>query len=334
MFDFSEVSPPGPTPSIAANDTATAVGQYDTTPPTVFFDAGLPDNNSNQGFLEDGESNRYDTLYLVNEVTGDYIALEYGPNNPGNLALPAGFLGTPLVGSETSTSDSPNGTSILRDADGTLTEGTPNPDTPGTVCFVGGTLILTAQGPRAIEELRPSDKIVTRDNGLQPLRWLGRSPQDRTTLANAPHLRPIRISKDALGQGIPARDLDVSPQRRIFVQSRIAQRMFGPDGVLVPAVKLLPLPGVKRLGADPVDYYHLLFDRHELVFANGCISESLLLGPMARATLGPDAIDEIETLFPNLPATTPARTVPKGHRIRRLIDRHSRNPHRNLFETA
>ncbi len=333
LFDWGDVPPA----TIASGGTATVIGQYDGTPPAGFFDAGLPDNNSNQGLLEDGENTRFDTLYLVNDVTGEFIALEYGPNHPGNLALPSDpdFMGTTLIGSESTTSDAPNATSIARDANGDLVnDPTPTPNTPGPVCFVQGTLILTDTGERPIEELKAGDLIVTHENGLQPLRWLGRSPQSRATLMAAPELCPIRIQKGAFSPDVPARDLDVSPQHRILVQSRIASRMFGPEGVLVPAVKLLPLPGVSRLDAAPVTYFHMLFDQHEIVFAEGCASESLLLGQMARERLGAEAMAEITALFPDLPAIRPARDLLKGHRLRRLVERHARNPRRSLIEAA
>ncbi|GAB5445998.1 Hint domain-containing protein [Gymnodinialimonas sp.] len=332
LFDFGTVS----NPSIASDGTATVVGNYTGTPPmgSNYFSAGLPEGNANQGFLEDGESGKWDTIYLVNETTLEYIALEYGPSHPGNVATPLGFPGTINVGLESTTSDAPNATSIQRDANGDLVEGTPDPDDSGPVCFVKGTQILTATGPRPIEDLAPGDLIVTRDNGPQTLRWIGSSAQSRAALCAAPHLRPIRIATGALGKGLPTRDLLVSPQHRILVQSRIAERMFGPGGVLVPAVKLLPLPGVTRMGPAPVTYYHLLFDRHEIVFSEGSATESLYLGPMARETLGADALAEIAALFPDLPPTmpTPARGIPKGHRLRRLVERHGRNPQRQLIE--
>lgn len=336
LFDFGDVT--GTTPFIDSGGTATLIGNYTGTQPTGanYFSAGLPDNNSNQGLLEDGEANKWDTIYLVNTDTGEYIALEYGPNNPSPAPLPTGFPGTILVGSETTSSDSPNATSILRDADGELVNGTPDPDSPGPVCFVSGTQILTAKGPRAIEDPANGDQIVTRDRGLQPLRWIGKAKQSRAALSTRAALRPIRINQGALGPDLPKRDLLVSPQHRILVRSRIAARMFGPGGVLVPAHKLLPLPGVTRLGADPVTYYHLLFDHHEIIFAEDCESESLFLGPMARDTLGADALEEIALIFPDLPVRVdrPARLLPKGHQVRRLMDRHARNPQRHLVETA
>lgn len=334
LFDFGDVT--GSTPTIAVDGTATVIGNYTGTPPpgSNYFSAGLPDNNSNQGLLEDGEGAKWDTLYLVNEVTGEFIAFEYGPDNPSDGALPAGFPGTTLVGSETTSSDATNALSIQRDAFGNLIEDTPDPDSPGPVCFVAGTRILTEEGLRAIEDLRPGDRIVTRDHGLQILRWVGDSAQRRAALSAAPNLRPIRIRQGALGDNLPARDLSVSPQHRILIRSRIGARMFGPEGVLVPAVKLLPLPGVSQMGPEPVTYYHLLFDRHEILFAEGCETESLLLGPVARDMLGPAAMDEIAALFPELLTTSrpPARVLPKGHQVRRLVARHGQNPKRALVE--
>lgn len=332
LFDFD----PGDTTN--PSGVATVVGQFDGPEPDGFFDAGLPDNSSNQGFLEDGEANRFDTIYLVDTATGEFISLTYG-DPPQTQPLPAGFPGTTSLGGEVLVSNGPNGVPFNRDANGNLQEGTtPTPGVGGPVCYLAGTLIETADGQRPVETLTADCLIVTRDRGLQPLRWLGHCHLASPDLAQRPKLRPIRIAKGALGAGLPNRDLFVSPQHRMFIQSRISARMFGHDGVLVPAVKLLGLPGITRVeDAREVAYYHVLFDQHEIVFAEGCASESLLLGPMAKQSLGPDALEEIAALFPgaldDIPVV-PAREIPAPKQIRKLVQRHANNHKRALVEAA
>ncbi|WP_294925589.1 Hint domain-containing protein [uncultured Paracoccus sp.] len=197
-------------------------------------------------------------------------------------------------------------------------------------CFARGTLIDTPDGPTTIEDLKRGDLVLTRDNGPQPIRWIGSTKLAALQLMRNGKLRPIRIVAGALGNGLPSSDLMVSPQHRVLVRSRIAQKMFGTDEVLVAAKQLLQVEGVD-IAADieSVEYFHMLFDRHEVVVSNGAETESLYTGPEALKALPPAAVEEIFTLFPELRAhghkTTPARVLASGRRGRNLAIRHIQN---------
>lgn len=199
------------------------------------------------------------------------------------------------------------------------------------MCFATGTLIETADGPRPVEALRVGERVLTRDHGFQPLRWLGGRRLSGAELAQAPRLAPVRIAAGALGPGQPARELTLSPQHRVLVRSPIAGRMAGQAEVLVAAVHLLGLPGVERIAAPGgVGYWHLMFDAHEIVFANGAEAESLYLGPMARQALPPEALAEIAAIFPGLleegaATPAPARPMLRGAQSRRLVERQVKN---------
>ena len=199
------------------------------------------------------------------------------------------------------------------------------------VCFAAGTLILTPRGEIPVETLVPGDLVITRDNGPRPLRWTGRRTIGAAALRARPKLRPVRIAAGALAPGMPTRDLTVSPQHRVLIRSAIAQRMFGTDEILVPAIHLLEVPGIAQQASDaPVTYCHLLFDAHEVVMSDGAPTESLYPGPEAIRALGPAAIEEIEAIFPGImtadhPAMTGARPFERGARVRRLVERHGRN---------
>lgn len=200
-------------------------------------------------------------------------------------------------------------------------------------CFTTGTLIDTDRGPRPVHLLRVGDLVRTRDHGMQPLRWLGGRQLSGADLGGNPRLHPIRIAAGALGPGLPARDLVVSPQHRILVRSAIAQRMTGSAEVLIAAVHLLGHPGIARVQAqEGVGYWHLMFDRHEIVFAEGAEAESLYLGPMALAAMTDDAIEELHALFPELvsagrdrEAQPTARPVMRGKPVQKLIERQVKN---------
>lgn len=198
-------------------------------------------------------------------------------------------------------------------------------------CFVSGTLIDTPQGPRAIDDLVPGDKVLTMDNGAQPIRWVGCKDVSQRELKMDPKLKPIRIVSGALGHGLPKRDLFLSPQHRVLIRSPIAQRIFGVNETLIAAKKLVDIPGIFVDGeATSVSYYHMLFDNHEVVFSEGAPSESLYTGQEALKSIGDEAREEVLTLFPELgcPDFTPvaARHIPqKGKHVRDLVGRHIKN---------
>lgn len=196
-------------------------------------------------------------------------------------------------------------------------------------CFARGSMIRTDLGDVAVEDLKPGDLVVTRDNGPQPVRWIGKRRLDAVELATSPRLRPIRISTGALAPGLPESDLFVSPQHRILVRSRIALRMFGTDEVLVAAKSLLLLDGIDiDTAADEVEYFHIMFDQHQIIFANGAETESLYAGAEALKGIGEAAAKELLTLFPELAddtAPVPARTLTSGRMGRKLTMRHLQN---------
>lgn len=204
-------------------------------------------------------------------------------------------------------------------------------DVGGLVCFTEGTQIETDTGQRPIETLRAGDLVLTADAGLQPLRWIGKRTVSDHEMATHPKLAPVRIVAGALGNGRPERDLLVSRQHRMLLSSPVAERMFGAREILVPAIKLTDWPGIfVDQQTQGVTYFHMLFDRHEVVLAEGAWSESLYTGPEALRGLSPEARDEIAVLFPELisgdPLAEPARVMPdQGRRLRHLVARHLKN---------
>lgn len=202
------------------------------------------------------------------------------------------------------------------------------PPPPDVVCFAAEALIDTARGRVPAGALHVGDRVRTRDEGLQPIRWIGRQPVDAGRLALQPNLQPVRIRAGALGNGAPDADLILSPQHRVLIRSPIAQRMFGAPEVLVAAKQLCQLDGIDvAQDLSEVVYIHFLFDDHQIVFSNGAETESLLVGPEALKSVGIAARAEILTLFPELAdhAAVPARTVTSGRMARKLAVRHLQN---------
>ncbi|MBV0891948.1 Hint domain-containing protein [Paracoccus sp. Z118] len=196
-------------------------------------------------------------------------------------------------------------------------------------CFTTGTLIECDSGPRRIETIRPGDLVRTRDNGLRRVRWIGGRTLDAAALDLNPALRPIRIRVGALGNGLPRRDLTVSPQHRVLVQSTLTRQLCGEPQVLVAAKHLTDIDGIEVVRtATDVTYWHMLLDGHELVRSNGAWTETLYTGPEAMKSLAPAARREILTLFPELangePISPPARPFLKGRDGRKIARHHAR----------
>ncbi len=147
------------------------------------------------------------------------------------------------------------------------------------ICYAPGTLIHTPDGPRDVDTLRPGNLVTTRDNGPQVIRWIrwGTQPLEETS-ADA---KPVQIKAGALGTDLPTRDLVVSPQHRILVGGGGQLEDIFDEEAFAPAKSLTALPGIRFMkGKKSIRWVHFACDRHEVVLANGCLSESLLLGPM------------------------------------------------------
>jgi len=197
-------------------------------------------------------------------------------------------------------------------------------------CFTRGVMIRTPGGEVAIEDLCVGDLVLTQDRGPQAIRWIGARRLDAGALAADEKLRPIRIRAGALGANTPAADLLVSPQHRILVRSKVAMRMFGTTEVLAAAKQLLQIDGIDIAHDLPeVEYFHMLFDQHEVVYSNGAATESLYPGPQALKSVGRAAVEEIYTLFPELrdAAHVPvaARPLLSGRQSRKLAVRLAQN---------
>ena len=179
------------------------------------------------------------------------------------------------------------------------------------ICFTPGTRIATPKGARDIASLKVGDLVVTRDHGLQPIRWI----QQRTVPA-MDRFAPIRIRPGVVtGQD---RDLLVSPQHRMMFQGYRAELLFGESEVLVAAKHLVDGIHVTQDAGGTVTYIHMMFDEHEVVYAEGAATESFHPGDVGLTAISDPAREELFTLFPDL------RTNANGYgqTARRCLKRH------------
>ena len=199
-------------------------------------------------------------------------------------------------------------------------------DNSFVACFSDDALIMTPTGLTPIAELKTGDMVLTRDHGAQPIRWIGETKVTRKELFAAPNLQPYRIKSNCFGPGMPFKDLTLSPQHRVLTGGKLVKQMFGDPEMLIAVKHLARLKKVQKPAIKKgITYRHILFDRHEIIFANGLPSESLLIGQVARNKLPRELMEEIETLMPQIAkspaAQPPARVLARGHHGRLLSER-------------
>jgi hypothetical protein len=137
---------------------------------------------------------------------------------------------------------------------------------PAPVCYLRGTHIRTPERERRIEELRIGDSVITFSSASKPIKWIGRQRFKKSSEHWPRDFEPVRISRFALGEQNPHRDLYVSPNHAIYV-----------DGVLIPAKYLINGLSITQSapeGADVIDYLHIELSDHDVIYAEGATAET------------------------------------------------------------
>ena len=160
------------------------------------------------------------------------------------------------------------------------------------VCFARGTMIRTPCGETRIEDLDVGDRVITRDHRRQRIRWHG----VRTVEAEG-DMAPIVLKTGAVGN---RRDLLVSPLHRILLTGMRAMVHCGAPEVLVAAKHLINDDTIYRCEGGEVEYHHILFDEHEIIYANGAAAESLHPGKDNLDGFGAESREELLKIFPEL----------------------------------
>ncbi len=158
--------------------------------------------------------------------------------------------------------------------------------------FAADTNIMTSFGDVRVQNLEVGARVITRDHGMQSVRWIG-SHKVRVTPENA----PIVIQKSVLKN---TRDLIVSPEHRILFKGQQAELMFGQSEVLIPAKAFLNNDRVFQAVGGVVEYYHVLFDRHEIIYSEGTSTESYQPNDANMSVLNQDTRESLYQVFPHL----------------------------------
>jgi len=167
-------------------------------------------------------------------------------------------------------------------------------------CFAEKTMIATEHGEVAIGDLRPGDKVLTRDNGLQSVRWVGLKPLSGRFLLDHPHLRPVLVACGALGAGLPARDTMMSPNCRIPMATtggRFLNRTLEERQAIKTMINHRDVQQIDTIG---ITYVHLILGGHEVISANGVWVENFKSSDLSLNPLGNAQRLEIFEVFPEI----------------------------------
>ncbi|MFU8777767.1 MAG: Hint domain-containing protein, partial [Roseovarius sp.] len=214
----------------------------------------------------EGDETNGDTLFLTPNQRKSDITFTNTDDAAGGLS---GFFTTP---------------------DGTLVNFS---EIENIICFTPGLRILTPRGERPVESLRAGDLVITRDHGPQPIRWIG-----RRTVPGVDRFAPVRVAAHVLdGARAP---LLVSPQHRFLFTGYRAELLFGCDEVLVAARHLIDGLAVTQVEQATVTYIHVMFDEHEVIYAEGAATESFHAGEIGISAISDPAREELFAVFPEL----------------------------------
>jgi len=201
--------------------------------------------------------------------------------------------------------------------------------TADLVCFLEGTKIASADGEIPVEELETGDLVTTADGGTATVRWVG-VQEISPTFATPQRDYPVRIRANALGDGVPSRDLYVTGEHALFV-----------DGLLINAGALVNGTSITRvadMGSSNFRYYHIETDAHDLVLAENTPAETFV-DYVTRGRFQNHA--EYEALYGDeahipemdVPRVSAARLVPQETQAR-LAERAEALGYKGAFKAA
>ena len=258
---------------------------------------GIDDGGASAGFSVDAASTYSVSVNGTVNAVGDTVTLTYGAD------APTGYAGRSIQLTSTqydnanqilfTSRDIPPGetsvgnyryllsnTQVFGSGNPARTRFTADDNNLGTYnaqaapCFTTGTLIRTARGEVAVEDLVVGDLAVTASGALRPITWIGRRDVDGQGHALSHDQQPIRIRAGAFGPGLPARDLRLSHGHPVLVGADVD----GAGGVLVPIMCLINGTSVVREAATHVTYWHVELDSHDILLAEGLPAESYIDG--------------------------------------------------------
>lgn len=150
-------------------------------------------------------------------------------------------------------------------------------------------------GEIEVQDLKVGDRVLTLDHGFQTIKWIG-----ARKVAAVGKFAPIEFAAGTIGN---TRAIKVSPQHRMLVSGAQVELYVDELEALVAAKHLVDGKRVRVVEGGEVEYFHILFDQHEIVYAEGCRSESFHPGVQGVNGLDVATREELYALFPELAAS-------------------------------
>lgn len=172
--------------------------------------------------------------------------------------------------------------------------------------FASGALISCPEGDRLVQDLKIGDLVKTMDHGPKPIKWIGMNP-----LEPIGDFAPIRFSTGAFGA---YQTLDVGPHQRMHLAMPVMNMLFGFSDGLAAARYLVDGASVAPIKSGEADYFQLLFDEHEIIWANGVATESLFVEETEADVAAADRADGLDQHFPGL-----ANKLPRQNQMARPL---------------
>ncbi len=138
-------------------------------------------------------------------------------------------------------------------------------DTILIACFAEGTRIATETGDVAVEALRPGMRVRSPFGGSRAIVWTGHRVTECRRHPRPHDVNPVRVQASAFAQGVPARDVWLSPDHAVFA-----------GGVLVPVRYLVNGRSIAQVAVERITYWHVELERHDVLLAEGLPCESYL----------------------------------------------------------
>ena len=163
-----------------------------------------------------------------------------------------------------------------------------------------GTLIQTADGDVAVEDLQPGDRLWTSTGEAAPVMWIGCMVVRLSTLTTDCKSL-VRIMTDTFGEGRPDNFLTLGPSARVLqtpprlrsgadAQTYLTSVNEFADGVNV--IEITP--------PTPVTLFHLALDRHAAIRADNMVCETYHPGARGLRSLSREHRDLFLSMFPHL----------------------------------
>ena len=167
-----------------------------------------------------------------------------------------------------------------------------------------GSVIATEDGPVAIEDLLPGQRVLTAEGRAAQVRWIGSMviyPGAEPGRDLEEHVSLTRITAEAFGAGRPVLDLVLGPRARLCLRDPRLRRISGGEAAYVPARAFLDgISVIEVTPSAPVTVYHVALEQHGSLRVAGLEVEAFHPGEGVERMIDPRMLSLFEAQFPQI----------------------------------